>query len=211
MSDITLGMDLGTNSIGWALIDEGRSRLVACGARVFPEGVDRDQKGGELSKSETRRNKRGARRQTARRARRKMLMRKELTRAGLLPGEPAELEKLLLLDPYELRRRALDEPLSPHETGRLLVHLNQRRGFLSNRKSDSQRKSETSAMLDEISELENEIEAAGHRTLGEHLACLREEPEVRIRNRHTRRDMYEREFDAVWEAQRRHHPNLFDR
>ena len=30
----------------------------------------------------------------------------------------------------------------------------------------------------------------------------------RIRNRHTRRDMYEAEFEAIWEAQRKHYPEL---
>ena len=40
----TLGLDLGPNSIGWALIEEGadaeKSRIVDMGVRVFPEGVD---------------------------------------------------------------------------------------------------------------------------------------------------------------------------
>src|SRR5262245_10016486 len=54
-SAYTLGLDLGPNSIGWSLVDEQSQRIVAAGVRVFPEGVDRDQQGGEHSKSEQRR------------------------------------------------------------------------------------------------------------------------------------------------------------
>src|SRR5690606_41494064 len=37
--------------------------------------------------------------------------------------------------PYVLRAAALDHPLEPHELGRALYHLAQRRGFQSNRRS----------------------------------------------------------------------------
>ena len=51
MAELTLGLDVGPNSIGWSLVDEAPSRLLAAGVRVFPEGVDRDQQGGEKSKT----------------------------------------------------------------------------------------------------------------------------------------------------------------
>jgi CRISPR-associated endonuclease Csn1 len=47
----TLGLDIGSASIGWALVDEEGKQIINAGVRVFPEGVDRDQKGGEKSKS----------------------------------------------------------------------------------------------------------------------------------------------------------------
>jgi CRISPR-associated endonuclease Csn1 len=114
-----------------------------------------------------------------------------------------------LLDPYQLRRRALAERLEPFEIGRLLVHVNQRRGFLSNRKADRKRKKENSAMLDEINSLAEDLRAAGASTLGDYLAGLQEqEPLTRVRGRHTRRDMFEQEFEAIWAAQQAHHPTL---
>ncbi|MFN4260280.1 MAG: type II CRISPR RNA-guided endonuclease Cas9 [Gemmataceae bacterium] len=216
-NQLILGLDLGPNSLGWALLDETAARLVAVGVRVFPEGVDRDQQGGELSKNEQRRIARGMRRQIARRARRKRLLRKALVAAGLLPDvalrprdDPQrvawEREQFRQADPYTLRERALRERLEPHEIGRVLLHLNQRRGFLSNRKLDRGRKKETSDMLKEISTLEEDL---GDRTLGQYLADIRETaPEQRLRKRHTRRDMYEREFEAIWKAQRQFHPQL---
>ena len=50
----TLGLDIGSNSIGWALLDKGNKKLTDIGVRVFPEGVDRDTKGLEKSKNATR-------------------------------------------------------------------------------------------------------------------------------------------------------------
>ncbi len=210
MAELTLGLDLGPNSIGWALIDETQdSKLVATGVRVFPEGVDRDQQGGEKSKNEQRRIARGMRRQIARRARRKRQLRDTLIQAGLFPPETKDQEQLNELDPYDLRRRALNEKLDLHQIGRVLVHLNQRRGFKSNRKADRARKKENSDMLKEISTLAAEVEAAGKKTIGEHFACLKEDdPHVRIRGHHTHRDMYEAEFESIWGAQQKYHPAL---
>jgi len=211
----TLGLDIGTTSIGWALVEDtkGHERVIASGVRIFPEGVDRDQQGGEQAKTQTRREKRGQRRQIARRARRKLQLRELLSDCGLLPTEADELEEIIGLNPYPLRLRALDEQLSLHEFGRVLVHLNQRRGFKSNRKTDKGK--EEKGMLAEISALAGRLEATGSRTLGEYLAKFsageiepaEDEPET-IRNRHTRRDMYDDEFEAVWMAQAKHHPEL---
>jgi CRISPR-associated endonuclease Csn1 len=209
----TLGLDIGTTSIGWALIEDtkGEEQIIATGVRIFPEGVDRDQQGGEQAKTQTRREKRGQRRQIARRARRKEQLRELLTTNGLLPVELDALEGVIGLNPYPLRRKGLDEKLSLFEFGRVLVHLNQRRGFKSNRKTD--RGKEEQGMLAEISALAGRFEATGSRTLGEYLARLGageiepgEDESVSPRNRHTRRDMYEQEFDEVWKVQAAHYP-----
>ena len=158
MSNLTLGLDLGTNSIGWALIDEPGEEIIATGVRVFPEGVDRDQQGGEKSKSQTRRTARGTRRLLMRRSRRKRKLRSVLTEAGLLPRDEAALDELLAVNPYPLRTRICREKLGPFEIGRVLLHLNQRRGFLSNRKTDRGDK-ETKGMLADIGELSEAIRA----------------------------------------------------
>ncbi len=211
----TLGLDLGSNSIGWALIDEEEESIVAAGVRVFPEGVDRDQKGGEKSKSQTRRVARGMRRQLARRARRRRELRALLTANALLPSDSGDLDNVLSLDPYALRSRALDDQLEPFEIGRILLHLNQHRGFLSNRKADRGQDKERKGMLAQIGELATNIETSESRTLGEYLAKINETLEHtasgehdRIRNRHTRRDMYQMEFEAIWSAQHKYYPAL---
>jgi CRISPR-associated endonuclease Csn1 len=206
---VVLGLDIGSNSIGWALTFEADGETfrapIAMGVRVFPEGVDRDQTGGEQSRNENRRIARGMRRQAARRARRKRRLRDALIHIGLLP-EDTDVQKELFdrTDPYCLREKALREPLTRFELGRVFLHLNQRRGFLSNKKSEKPDKDD-SKTLEEISALEREL---GDRTLGQFLAEKRADPHDRIRGRHTRRDMYVREFEAVWNCQKAYHPDL---
>lgn len=205
-----LGLDIGPNSIGWALIEEGASpRLVDVGVRVFPEGVDNFDTAREVSRNENRRMARTMRRQILRRRRRKAILRRALVSAGLLPSDPTALEALLAQDPYRLRARAAEgQRLEPHEIGRVLLHLNQRRGFLSSRKKD-RNDSEVKGMLEEISALAAELNG---RTLGQFLAeqAARpgERPVHRLRGRHTRRDMLIDEFDRIWKSQARHHPGL---
>ncbi len=85
MAKKILGLDLGTNSIGWALIEENK-KLIDAGSRIFPEGVNRDKSGLEVSKNETRRLARQIRRQYFRRKMRKMHAAKLLMANGMFPG-----------------------------------------------------------------------------------------------------------------------------
>ncbi|MCB0453710.1 MAG: hypothetical protein KDC94_12665, partial [Aequorivita sp.] len=58
-----LGLDLGTNSIGWALIDDTKKVILGMGSRIFPMGVENLGDGeGELSKNASRTGARGVRR-----------------------------------------------------------------------------------------------------------------------------------------------------
>lgn len=165
-----LGLDLGTNSIGWAAIrlndDNDPCGILDMGVRVFPDG--RDAKSKE-SNAVTRRVARGARRRRDRYQKRRADLLRRLTDYGLMPADQGERRTLAARhDPYELRARALDDPLSPHELGRTLFHLNQRRGFKSNRKADQD--SGESGVIKEASEaLEDQMAESDARTLGEFL------------------------------------------
>lgn len=123
-----LGLDIGSNSVGSSWIDRKEGAITA-GTSVFPAGVDEsDDKRGE-PKNAKRRMTRRTRITLARRAERKRLLRLRLIEAGLLPRTEAEFKALLeRTDPWELRRRGLDQPLAPFEFGRVLLHLAQRRG-----------------------------------------------------------------------------------
>jgi CRISPR-associated endonuclease Csn1 len=206
----TLGLDIGSNSVGWAAIDEEGGKLLGMGVRVFPEGVDRDTTGAEHSKNEARRMARGHRRQIARRARRKAAVRRALYEAGLWTNETAQ--DALKADPYSLRAKGLDEELTLPEFGRVLLHLAQRRGFLSNRKADRGKRKENSETLQEISALAHAIEQSGSRTLGEYLHRVGtgeiQVQEHHQRGWHTHRTMFEREFELLWEKQREYHPDV---
>lgn len=211
-----LGLDLGPNSVGWALIDDSQEggALIDLGARVFAEGVDAFDTAKEASRNEGRRVARGMRKQIARRARRRSRLRSALVSVGLWPDDAATAAGLLNQDPYPLRARALVERLEPFEIGRVLLHLNQRRGFLSNKKKDRGDK-EVQGLLKEIQENEETQRKGGFETIGAMLADKAANLDHRnrqdgdhVRNRHLSRRQIEQEFDAVWESQRQHHPKL---
>ena len=96
--EYVLGIDLGSNSLGWAiigLIDGEPAQLIRTGARVFEAGMDGDLSSGtEESRNLKRRQMRLQRRQTWRRARRLNKIFNLLQRYGLLPaGDVSTPEK----------------------------------------------------------------------------------------------------------------------
>ena len=124
-----LGLDIGTNSVGSAWIDLEREE-VRVGVSVFPAGVEQKDEGRGAPKNQVRRQKRSLRRSLARRSARKRKLRMFLIDHGLLPANPDEMKDIFATDPWHLRRKGLYEPLTPHEFGRALLHLCQRRGAL---------------------------------------------------------------------------------
>src|SRR5262249_43460508 len=68
----------------------------------------------------------------------------------------------------ELRAQALDRALPAHHVGRALFHLNQRRGFLSNRKAEK-KEDDKGAIKQAASRLKEAMAAEKARTLGEFL------------------------------------------
>ena len=171
-----LGLDLGTNSIGWSIysLDEENKpiNLEDLGVRIFTDG--RNPKSKEPLAVE-RRNARGTRRIIHRRKLRRRATFRLLQTQGLFPTTKDEAKSIKLLNPYELRIKALDEKLEPFELGRVLFNLSVRRGFKSNRKDGSQEevkensKSEKLTQSDKCANLANAIKESGYRTLGEFL------------------------------------------
>ncbi len=219
MKKRTLGLDLGPNSIGWALVEEDSQEnggcLIDMGVRVFTEGLDAFDTGKESSRNEKRRVARGMRRQTARRRKRRKEMTDALTSVGLWPSTAEERDNLMKLDPYELRAKAVSNvTLTPFELGRVFLHLTRRRGFLSNRKTDATGK-EGEGLLHEIHENETKRVQSGHPTLGSWLNEKQQtqDPKNRqeddhVRRRHLSRKQYQYEFDLIWKSQSRFHPKL---
>lgn len=217
-----LGLDLGTNSIGWCLFDlddQGNPCGVKdIGVRIFPDGRNPKDK---TSNAATRRVARGMRRNRDRYLKRRKRLMTKLVEHGLMPADESERKALESLDPYELRARGLDEALAPGELGRAIFHLGQRRGFRSNRKTDGGEGDEKEAgkVKGAVSKLRAAMSDTGTRTLGEHLNGLhRERQPVRARlsgegakaeyELYADRDMIADEFDALWAAQVVHYPEI---
>ncbi|MFV0644893.1 MAG: type II CRISPR RNA-guided endonuclease Cas9, partial [Sphingomonadaceae bacterium] len=204
-----LGLDIGTNSIGWCLYEGNTIRDI--GVRIFPDG--RDPKSG-ASLAVDRRDARAMRRRRDRYLGRRSALVKELVSRDLLPQDRRAAKDLHDKDPYTLRVRALDERLEPHQIGRALFHLNQRRGFKSNRKADRvQKPGEEGKIASGTKALDEAMQAENARTLGEFLLA-RETRRVRMRPEadgydfYPDRKHYEAEFEAIWAAQAPHHPAL---
>jgi len=90
---LTYGFDLGTNSIGWVVIDQSKKeKILGAGVNIFPEGVNRDTKGAEISKNEKRRLKRQTRRQFFRKKLRKAKLVELLVRHQMFPDVEALYE-----------------------------------------------------------------------------------------------------------------------
>ncbi|GMM62364.1 type II CRISPR RNA-guided endonuclease Cas9 [Novosphingobium pituita] len=209
-----LGLDIGSNSIGWCLIEDD-THIVALGSRIFSDG--RDPKSG-ASLAVDRRLARGMRRRRDRYVRRRSAFLETLVDLGLMPVDADEARLVAMRDPYALRARALDESLLPHEIGRVLFHLNQRRGFKSNRKAERGQKDSESGLIETGARaLDAAMAEAGARTLGEFLAGRLGEGKaarVRLNGEAQAYDFYpqrahiEAEFGAIWAAQAPHHPAL---
>lgn len=182
-----LSLDLGTNSLGWCvyLLDDADepTGVLRMGARIFSDG--RSPKN-LASLAQDRRAARQARRRRDRVLKRRNRILGGLTRFGLMPANIDERRKLTEMDPYELRARALDEKLAPHEIGRALYHLARKRGFKSSRKDrgDAEKEKEAGQVKQAIKALREKVTSAGCRTVGEYLAREhRERNPVRARRR----------------------------
>ena len=211
-----LGLDIGTNSIGWGIVDEREQKIQNCGVYIFPEGVKKE-KGNESSKAAERTAFRSARRLKFRRKLRKYETLKVLIKNEMCPLTLDELEKWhkekeyptskAFIDwyrtdeeknwePYFLRKKCVDEKCEKFEIGRALYHIAQRRGFLSNRKES------TEAVDGKVSEGISELtQAMGDKTLGQYFYEVKKSGE-KVRGRYSsRKEHYEEEFNKICEVQ----------
>lgn len=210
-----LGLDLGTTSIGWALMEKGK-RLIDGGVIIFPRGNNLDGVSGkEASFSQQRTTYRSMRRlQQRRKLRRDRLLRYFHDWWGLtteaIHGDtsPDEL--------YRIRALSVDPAnhITLLELCRIFLFFAKKRGFKSNRKTAAKDGDETGVVKQGIAELHRQLEETGARTLGEYLYQLilahrrGERLNERILQRWTDRKMYLEEFDSILLAQAANHPEI---
>lgn len=225
-----LGLDLGTTSLGWAILRLDKENhpcaVVKAGVRIFSNGCD--AKTGE-SLAVQRRLARQQRRTRDRALRRKNYLISALIKFGFFPKDEKARKKLEKLNPYELRKKGLDFALKPEEFARALFHLAQRRGFKSNRKTDSH-DAESGKMKSAISNTREKLIKENCRTVGEWLyerfkagigtrARTREVTNVSegkgkkssIYDLYLDREMISDEFEKLWQSQERFNPTLFSK
>ena len=237
-----LGLDIGSNSVGSAWIDTDRGEITL-GVSIFPAGVDEQEDKRGAPKNQARREARSQRRMLDRRSNRKRKLRQFLIAAGFLPSNQQEFEAVFghhirgpnerdaefknrkrsdaeRWEPWTLRRRAVQEPLTPTEFGRVLIHLAQRRGALGvTSDPDDPDEGKVKEGMDRLASILNE--RGSDATIGQLMADLIDERRQSrdgaswnepIRNRQYRipedqqlyagRDLIRREFQRIVEVQR---------
>ena len=139
----TLGLDLGTTSIGWALVhesDNGNSSIEKVGVRVIPLTTDEEsdfQKGKSTTLNANRTSKRGARRNLHRYKLRRKALKNILLKHAVLSEDTKLTDETSNShhNIWELRAKAANEPIALDELARVFFAINKKRGYKSNRKA----------------------------------------------------------------------------
>lgn len=211
-----LGIDLGTSSLGWCCLktENGEIKgILDMGVRIFPDG--RNDKSKEPL-CVARRNARSSRKRLKRFKLRQKQLILDLQEVGLFPTEKKLRKELEQKNPYELRAKALHQKLNLYEIGRVIFHLNQRRGFLSNRKEEKNAQFSNTKTQQAMNKLAELIEQNNCLTLGEYMYKTKtyrfknatDAQGKLIINIYPDRKMYEDEFNAIWNYQKMHYPNI---
>lgn len=198
------------------------------GSRVVPLtnlGDDKAfSKGEAFTANQKRTARRTMRRGFARYQLRRYRLRRELEKVGMLPD--AALIQLPLLELWELRERAATagRRLTLPELGRVLCHINQKRGY-RHVKSDAaaivgdegeKKKDSNSAYLAGIRANDEKLQGE-HKTVGQYFAeQLRQDQSesptggisYRIKDQIFSRQRYIDEYDQIMAAQRVHYPDI---
>jgi len=143
-----LGLDLGTTSIGWALVSEAEkenevSEIIKLGVRVNPLSTDEltdFEKGNPLSINADRTLKRGARRNLQRfKLRRKNLI-ETLIKNNIINSDTilTETGDNSTFSTLSLRAKAAKEKIEKEEFARILLSINKKRGYKSSRKAKNE-------------------------------------------------------------------------
>lgn len=215
-----LGLDLGTSSVGWALVryDDNNKPLyiIDMGVRRVPLSENEDKqftKGQSITTNADRTKARTARKSYDRYQLRRQALTQKMKELGLMPDE--SLIKLPLYELWQLRANAATQKITLNELGRVLYHLNQKRGYKHAKKGsqDSKEREYVATINNRYSELKE----AGL-TIGQYFAQkLKETAYIsndktlytfRIKDKVYPRCAYEEEYDKIMACQQQFYPEV---
>ncbi len=213
-----LGLDLGSTSIGWAVIEENsqeilvenqiseQDSIIALGSRIIPLTTDESTqftKGQALTKNADRTLRRTQRKGYDRYQLRRALLIEQLEKLGMYSGQTLRLSKLEL---WGLRAKAVSEQLSLLELGRVLCHINQKRGYKTAKSDFGDKK--TGEYVTSVVNRYRELHEL-NQTIGQYMyAKLTADPAFRCKERVYPRAAYIEEYDAVMACQSSFYPEL---
>jgi CRISPR-associated endonuclease Csn1 len=206
-----LGIDLGVSSIGWALIEEKENpSILDLGSRVISHSTDDEKEftqGQAITKNQERTTRRTLRKGYDRYQLRKAALKTELEKLGMLPG--AELFALSAVELYGLRNKALTEKISLQKLGRILFHLNQKRGYRSSKKDQSKEAKDT----EYVAKVKSRYELIKEKdiTVGQFFyQGLLNNSQYRVKEQIFPRDAYKEELYRIWEHQSAYYPEVLN-
>lgn len=215
-----LGLDLGTNSIGWALIEIDENnipiRIIAMGSRIIPlSSNDKEefQRGLSITKNQSRTVSRTQRKGYDRKQLKKSDLKKILIKYNIFPSE--ELLRLPMLDLWKLRSDSADpsENISAEQLGRIFYMLNQKRGYKSARSEANADKKDTDyvqAVKGRYAQLKDRNQTIGQFFYdGLHNSSFGNSY-FRVKEEVYPREAYIEEFDTIVNAQKGKHDFLTD-
>ena len=207
-----LGLDLGTTSIGWALvkeaeIEEEKSSIIKLGVRVNPLTVDEQsnfEKGKAITTNADRTLKRTARRNLQRYKLRRENLLSVLKENGFITDDSVLCEQgnRTTFETRLLRSKAATEKISLDELARVLIMINKKRGYKSSRKVNS---GEEGSLIDGM--------AVARKLYDEHLTPGQYVYQLLCRGKKYIPDFYpsdlNAEFEAVWNCQKQFYAGIF--
>lgn len=219
-----LGLDLGTSSIGWAVVNEAeddveKSSIVKLGVRIVQydnfvstetakaikgDPVDYYKSGKGVSPNAGRTKCRSMRRNLQRYKLRRETLIKVLKESGFITDETLTSEKgnKTTFETYRLRAKAVEEEISLEAFARVLLMINKKRGYKSSRKAKG---SEDGILIDGM-DVAKRLYDEGL-TPGELCLQLLETGEKTLPDFY--RSDLQSEFDKIWNFQRQFNPESF--
>ncbi len=206
-----LGLDLGTNSIGWAVVNEAeksdeKSSIIKLGVRVNPLTVDEItnfEKGKSITTNADRTLKRSMRRNLQRYKLRRENLIELLKEQGFIDEDTllSENGNQTTFETYRLRAKAATEEISLRELARVLLMINKKRGYKSSRKARSTEEGKLIDGMEIARRLYEEDLTPGQLSLQLLQEGKRHLPDF------YRSDL-QFEFDKIWRQQKNYYPDL---
>lgn len=206
-----LGLDLGTNSIGWAVVNEAensneKSSIVKLGVRVNPLTIDEltnFEKGKSITTNANRTLKRSMRRNLQRYKLRRENLIEILKKHGFINNETilSENGNKTTFETYRLRAKAATDEITLQEFARVLLMINKKRGYKSSRKAKS---TEEGQLIDGI-EIAKQL-YDNNITPGQISLNLLKQGKKYLPDFY--RSDLQAEFDKVWDFQKQYYPDI---
>lgn len=208
-----LGLDLGTSSVGWAVVDQAeneneKSQIIKMGVRIVPiDSQEKNdfEKGKSVSATAERTKKHGMRINLQRYKQRRKHLIDLLLKAGFIKKDTLLYEdgNKSTFETYRLRAKAATEEITLEQLARVLLMINKKRGYKSNRKAN---KEEDGQLIDGM--------AIARKLYDEHLTPGQYVHQTFNPNNRYIPTFYQSdlkaEFNTIWDFQAQFYPNILD-